>query len=99
MPNLNITYAEMSESASRLRANKAEIDSRLSDSKSLVNALVASGFVTDQASGQFDEVNTQFVTAANELMTNLESLSGWLDQAVTSLQEVDAQMASSLRRG
>lgn len=97
MPNLNITYAEMSDSASRLRSNKAEIDSRLSDSRALVNSLVASGFVTDRASGRFDEVNTQFVTAANELMTTLESLSTWLDNAVTALQDVDSQMASSLK--
>ncbi|MBD7920242.1 MULTISPECIES: WXG100 family type VII secretion target [Cellulomonas] len=97
MPNLNITYADMSDSASRLRSNKAEVDARLSDTKSLVNSLVASGFVTDQASVRFDEVNTEFVTAANELMTTLESLSSWLDQAVTALQDVDTQMASSLR--
>ena len=97
MPNLNITYAEMTESAGRLRSNKTEIDARLEDSKRLVNALVASGFVTDQASGRFDEVNTQFVTAANELMTNLETLSTWLDNAVTALQDVDTQMAGSLR--
>jgi len=97
MPNLNITYADMNDSAGRLRSNKAEIDARLSDTKSLVNTLVASGFVTDQASVRFDEVNTQFVTAANELMTTLETLSSWLDQAVTALQDVDTQMASSLR--
>jgi len=99
MPNLNITYAEMTESAGRLRSNKAEIDSRLEDSKRLVNSLVASGFVTDQASGRFDEVNTQFVASANELMMNLEMLSKWLDDAVTALQDVDTQMASSLRQG
>jgi len=99
MPNLNITYADMNESAGRLRTNKAEIDARLSDTRSLVNTLVASGFVTDQASVRFDEVNSQFVTAANELMTNLETLSSWLDQAVAALQDVDQQMASSLRAG
>lgn len=99
MPNLNITYSDMQDSANRLRANKVEIDSRLSDSRSLVNHLVASGFTTEKASVQFDEVAGQFATAATELMLNLETLSKWLDQAVIALQDVDTQMASSLRNG
>ncbi|QCB94908.1 WXG100 family type VII secretion target [Cellulomonas shaoxiangyii] len=96
MPNLNVTYAEMSDSATKLRNNKNDIDDRLSQCKSLVAALTASGFVTDQASGRFDEVHTQFVTAANDVMVNLETLSTWLDKAVEALRDMDTQMASSL---
>ncbi|MFX0592282.1 WXG100 family type VII secretion target [Melissospora conviva] len=96
MPNLNITYTEMSDSATRMRNNKNEIDARLTECKSIVDNLTGSGFVTDQASGKFDEVHTEFVTAANEVMENLDLLSEWLDKAVQALRDMDTQLAGSL---
>ena len=96
MPNLNVTYEEMSDSASRMRNDKSDIDSKIADCKSIVDTLTASGFVTDQASGKFDEVHTQFVNSANQLMDSLEQLSQWLDKAVQSMQDMDTQLAQSL---
>ncbi|MEV6301353.1 WXG100 family type VII secretion target [Actinoplanes sp. NPDC051861] len=98
MANLNITYTEMSDSATRMRNNKNEIDSRLTECKSIVDNLTGSGFVTDQASGKFDEVHTEFVNAANELMENLDLLSEWLDKAVQALRDMDTQLAGSLNK-
>jgi WXG100 family type VII secretion target len=98
MANLNITYTEMSDSASRMRNNKNEIDARLTECKSIVDNLTGSGFVTDQASGKFDEVHTEFVNAANELMENLDLLSEWLDKAVQALSDMDTQLAGSLNK-
>ncbi|ROT33430.1 WXG100 family type VII secretion target [Micromonospora sp. HM5-17] len=98
MANLNITYSEMSDSATRMRNNKNEIDARLTECKSIVDNLTTSGFVTDQASGRFEEVHTEFVNAANELMENLSLLSEWLDKAVDALREMDSQLAGSLNK-
>ena len=98
MANLNVTYAEMSDSATRMRNNKNEIDSRLTECKSIVDNLTGSGFVTDQASGKFDEVHTEFVNAANEVMENLDLLSEWLDKAVEALRDMDTQLAGSLNK-
>ena len=98
MANLNITYAEMSDSASRMRNNKNDIDTRLTECRNIVDGLVSSGFVTDQASGRFDEVHTEFVTSANQVMETLEQLSLWLDKAVEALREMDSQLASSLNQ-
>lgn len=99
MANLNITYGEMSDSASKLRNNKNDIDARLTECKGIVDGLVSSGFVTDQASGRFDEVHTEFVTSANQVMETLEQLSLWLDKAVDALRDMDSQLASSLSKG
>lgn len=96
MPNLNITYGEMNDSATKLRTNKEEIDARLEQCKTIVSGLVGSGFVTDQASGRFDEVHTEFVNAANKTMETLAQLSEWLDKAVEALRNMDAEMAKSL---
>lgn len=98
MANLNITYSEMSDSATRMRNNKDEIDARLTECKAIVDNLTSSGFVTDQASGRFDEVHTEFVNHANELMENLVLLSEWLDKAVEALREMDTQLAGSLNK-
>lgn len=98
MPNLNITYAEMSESASKMRNNKNDIDTKLTECRRIVDGLVTSGFVTDQASGRFDEVHGEFVTSATQVMETLEQLSTWLDKAVEALRDMDTQLASSLNK-
>ncbi|WP_433833580.1 WXG100 family type VII secretion target [Actinoplanes sp. CA-015351] len=98
MANLNITYTEMSDSATRMRNNKNDIDARLTECKSIVDNLTASGFVTDQASGKFDEVHTEFVTSANQVMETLEQLSSWLDKAVDAMRDMDTQLANSLNK-
>jgi WXG100 family type VII secretion target len=98
MANLNVTYGEMSDSATRMRNNKYEIDSRLTECKSIVDMLTTSGFVTDQASGKFDETHAEFNKAAGEVMENLELLSEWLDKAVAALRDMDVQLAGSLTK-
>jgi WXG100 family type VII secretion target len=98
MANLNITYAEMSDSATRMRNSKNDIDAKLNECKIIVDNLTRSGFVTDQASGRFDEIHTEFVNSADQVMGTLEQLSQWLDKAVQAMQDMDSQLASSLNR-
>ncbi len=98
MANLNVTYAEMSDSASKMRNDKNDIDAKLTECKSIVDDLTNSGFVTDQASGKFDEVHTEFITSANKVMETLEQLSQWLDKAVDAMRDMDTQMANSLNQ-
>jgi WXG100 family type VII secretion target len=98
MPNLNVTYEQMSDAATRMRNDKADIDSKLSECKNIVDELTQSGFVTDQASGKFDEVHNEFVNSANQLMPALDQLSQWLDKAVQAMQDMDTQMAQSLNQ-
>ena len=98
MANLNVTYQEMSDSASKMRNNKADIDAKLSECKSIVDSLTNSGFVTEQASGKFDEVHTDFVNSANTAMDTLDQLSQWLDKAVSAMQDMDSQLSGSLNQ-
>jgi WXG100 family type VII secretion target len=96
MANMNVTYQEMSDSANTMRNNKADIDDKLNQCKTIVDNLTHSGFVTDQASGKFDDVHTQFVNSANTAMETLDQLSQWLDKAVSAMQDMDTQLAGSL---
>jgi WXG100 family type VII secretion target len=98
MPNLNVTYQEMSDTASKMRNDKAEIDARLADCKSIVDSMTANGFVTEQASGRFEQVSSDFVNSANKAMETLDQLSQWLDKAVDALRQMDSDMANSLNQ-
>ncbi|RAG85930.1 WXG100 family type VII secretion target [Streptacidiphilus pinicola] len=98
MANVNVTYQEMQDSANRMRNNKSDIDAKLTECKNIVDSLTSSGFVTDQASGRFDEVHTEFVTSANQAMETLDQLSQWLDKAVDAMQQMDSQLAGSLNK-
>ncbi len=98
MANVNVTYEEMSDSANRMRNNKTDIDQKLTECKNIVDSLTSSGFVTDQASGKFDEVHTEFVTSANQAMETLDQLSQWLDKAVDAMRDMDTQLAGSLNQ-
>jgi WXG100 family type VII secretion target len=98
MANLNITYAEMSDSATRMRRGKDDIDAKLAECKSIVEQLTSVGFVTEKASTKFDETHTEFVNAANTMMETLEQLSAWLDKAVDAMRDMDTQLAGSLNQ-
>lgn len=96
MPNLNVTYAEMSDAATKMRREKDEVDAKLNECKNVVDQLTNTGFVTDQASGRFEDIHTEFVQSANTVMNTLEQLSQWLDKAVDAMRDMDSQMAGSL---
>ena len=98
MANMNVTYEEMSDSASRMRNNKSDIDAKRTECKNIVDNLTNNGFVTDQASGKFDEVHTEFVNSANQAMDTLDQLSQWLDKAVDAMRDMDSQLAGSLNQ-
>jgi uncharacterized protein YukE len=98
MTDVRVTYQEMLDTATRLRNNKNEVVARLTDCKKIIEGLVTNGFVTKEASGKFDEVSTRFITSSKEAMETLETLSGWLDQAVEALRRMDQEMANSLNQ-
>lgn len=96
MSDMRVTYQEMSTTATRMRNNKVEVVARLTDCRKIVESLVSNGFVTQQASGRFDEVSGKFISSSKEAMETLEQLSSWLDKAVESLRRMDQEMANSL---
>jgi WXG100 family type VII secretion target len=98
MANMNVTYAEMNDTATRMRNDKADIDDKLTECKNIVNTLTGNGFVTDQASGRFNDVANEFVTSANQAMETLDQLSQWLDKAVDAMRDMDTQLTSSLNQ-
>jgi WXG100 family type VII secretion target len=97
MPNVNVTYGEMQSAASQLKAGETQMESDLSRLKQLVDSLVASGYVTDSSSKQFEAAYTEFNSGATSMIQGLTSMGQYLDAAANAFQETDTQLAASLK--
>ena len=97
MPNVNVTYAEMQSAANQLKAGEQQIEGDLARLKQLVDNLVASGYVTDSSSRQFEASYAEFNTGANKVIQGLTGMGQYLDAAARAFQETDAQLAASIK--
>jgi WXG100 family type VII secretion target len=97
MPNLNVTYADMQSAASQLKAGEQQIEGDLARLKALVDNLVASGYVTDSSSKQFEASYAEFSVGATKLIQGLTGMGQYLDTAANTFQDADAQLAASLK--
>ena len=97
MPNLNVTYADMQSAATQLRNGESQIESDLATLKKLIDNLVASGYVTDTSSKQFEASYTEFNTGATKMIQGLNGMGQYLDSAAKAFGETDAQLAAALK--
>lgn len=97
MANLNVTYADMQSAASQLRSGEQQIQADLARLKKLIDNLVASGYVTDASSKQFEASYTQFSTGASKMIEGLNGMGQYLDAAAKAFNETDTHLASSLK--
>lgn len=98
MANVNVTYQQMQDAASRLSNGRAEIDQQLATLKNLVDTLVSEGYVTDASSKQFQASYEEFNTGANNMIAGLDGMANYLNTAARTFQEADTQLASALNR-
>lgn len=97
MPNLNVTYADMNDGATKLRSGKDEIDQNLQQMKARVDDLVSNGYVTDQSSPAFQNAYQEFNDGATKTIEGLTAISSYLDKAAQSLQDTDSQLANAIK--
>ncbi len=97
MANINVTYEEMRNAATYLVSGKDEVQTKLAELKTFIENLVSSGFVTDQASGAFNETYSEFTTNATEVIENLTNLSNYLTGAADQMQSTDEVLAAQAR--
>ncbi len=96
MANMNVTYSEMTDAATRLTSGKEDLVSKLTELQTQVNSLVQSGFVTDQASGAFQTSYDQFTKGTTEAVNGLEGMSQFLTAAADALGNVDSELAKGI---
>lgn len=97
MANVNVTYEEMRTAADYLLTGKEEAQQTLARLRDYIENLVNSGFVTDQASGAFNETYQDFTTNATEVIENLTNLSNYLVSAADQMQATDEALAAQAR--
>ena len=98
MANVNVTYQQLHDQATKLNNGRVEIENQLTALKAQVDALVAEGFVTDAASKSFQQSYETFTKGASETISGLEGMAGYLTQAAQTFQDVDSQLANALNR-
>jgi WXG100 family type VII secretion target len=96
MANMNVTYSEMTDAATRLTTGKEDLVSKLAELQTQVNSLVQNGFVTDQASGAFQTSYDQFTKGTTEAVNGLEGMSQFLTKAAEALGNVDSELARGI---
>ena len=97
VPNVNVTYADMQSAANQLKAGEQQIEGDLARLKQLVDNLVASGYVTDSSSRQFEASYAEFSTGATKMIQGLTGMGQYLDAAARAFQETDTQLAAALK--
>ena len=98
MANVNVTYQQMEDAAGRLTNGRTEIDGMLGQLQSLVEQLVADGYVTDSSSKNFQASYDEFTQGAKKTIEGLDGMAACLSQAAAAYRDADAQLASALGR-
>ena len=89
--------SEMQDQATKLNNARVDIESQLTSLKSQIDGLVSGGFVTDAASGQFQQSYTEFDTGAKKAIEGLDGMATYLTKAAETFADVDTQLASALK--
>lgn len=93
MANMNVTYADMQNEASGLRNGQQEIINQLNSLRNRINNLVTNGFVTDSASGAFQQMYDNFNNGAQQTINALDQIARTLEGMAQTLQETDQALA------
>ena len=96
MSNIKVSYAEIEQAASQLGSGREEITTKLQNMQSQIANLVSSGFVTDQASGKFNDAYTKYTQSANTLIAQLNEIQQFLTGTANAMRELDSQIASKI---
>ena len=98
MANVSVAYRQMEDAAGRLTNGRTEIDGMLGQLQSLVEQLVADGYVTDSSSKNFQASYDEFTQGAKKTIEGLDGMAAYLNQAAATFRDADTQLASSLGR-
>jgi WXG100 family type VII secretion target len=96
MANIHVDYQQLQAGSAQLKGAKEDITGRLLQLKSLVDNLVTSGFITDQASGKFQTSYEQWTTGAKNVIEGLDGMSSFLTTAIAQHQQLDQTLSQQL---
>ncbi|MBY8888582.1 WXG100 family type VII secretion target [Streptomyces sp. PTM05] len=94
--NVNVTYQDMKDAATKLRTGQHDITQKLHDLQKYVNQLVNAGYVTDRSSKQFEQSYTEFNNGATKTIEGIDGMAKFLEQAAQTFQQADEQLAKGI---
>jgi WXG100 family type VII secretion target len=97
--SINVRYDDLQRTATQLNTGREEMTAQLNKLKGLVDSLVSSGFVTDQASGRFQQSYQQWNTGASNAIQGLEGMTAFLNQAIARHQQLDSELGQAASAG
>lgn len=96
MANIHVTYEQMEQAATELRAGQEDLVMTLERLRAQVQHLVANGFTTTRASGAFDAASEEFIRGAKQTVSGVTGMARFLDGAAEVLRNTDEQLARSI---
>ena len=95
MANVHVDYQELQRTSSQLKSGQQDVEGQLARLKSMIDNLVSSGFVTDQASGKFQQSYEQWNSGAKNVIQGLQGMSSFLEKAIAQHQQLDSELSKS----
>ncbi|HEY3978582.1 MAG TPA: WXG100 family type VII secretion target [Streptosporangiaceae bacterium] len=95
--DVNVSYAQMESAAKQLINGHQEITARLTSLKTLVDALVQDGYVTDRSSKAFEASYQEFNRGVTQTIQGLEGMSKYLTSAAQAFGDTDGSLANALK--
>ncbi|WP_331766954.1 WXG100 family type VII secretion target [Embleya sp. NBC_00896] len=96
MANVNVTYEQMRSAGTRLVGGQQEILEKLTGLQSLIQSLVAEGYVTDRSSKQFETSYTEFNHGVTQTLEGLKGMSDYLNKAAQTFEQADQSLGAGL---
>ncbi len=97
MANMNVSYDQMRDAATRLTTGKDDIGAKFNEMSHTITQLVSSGYVTDSSSSAFHDTFEKYVQSSRIALDALDGLAGFLVQAADALQQTDTGLAGKIR--
>lgn len=97
MANIQVTFQDLKTASGQIVAGKGALEDKINELQRLVNDLVSSGFVTDQASGAFHDSFTTFTQGATQAVSGAQGMADFLNRAADALANTDQELASAVR--
>lgn len=96
MTNIQMSYEQIEQSAAQLGQGREEIGAKLMAMQQLIQNLVSSGFVTDQASVRFNSAYNDYTASTNTVVAKLSEIQSFLMQTANVMRDMDAQIAARI---
>lgn len=97
MANLNVTYQDLHDTATRLLAGKEDMHQKLTELSNLINTLTTNGFQAEHTSGKYQGAFESFTNGTRTAIDGLDDLSRFLNDAATALQQTDEGLAAAIQ--